>query len=172
MGLNNKRQSTTTRKTGRFSHRRLLVADPHTGSTSRPRAPSIGSGLGAPLVHPCRGGTRTELEPPGLHPQTGGSLPPSTLCGCDQSPGSGGTPTGSLAALVSPHSACALAGEKMGRVREKTHFSDSEEETACLGPRCCSFQDAVSGERTLLCVAVCLRFPDPRRSGDSHGEAR
>lgn len=34
----------------------------------------------------------------------------------------------------------------MGRVREKTHFSDSQEETACLGPRCCSFQDAVSGE--------------------------
>ena len=45
-------------------------------------------------------------------------------------------------ASASPHSACALAGEKTASVKEKKYFSDSEEETACLGPRCCGFKDA------------------------------
>ena len=102
--------------------------------------PSNVSWLRVPLVHPCRVGASTEQEPRGCTRRHGAPLPPSTLCGCDRS--SGNTPTRSLAGSVSPHSACALAGEKTASVKEKKYFSNSEEETACLGPRCCGFQDA------------------------------
>ena len=134
--------------------------------------PSNVSWLGVPLVHPCRVGASTELEPRGCTRRRGAPFPPSTLCGCDRSPGSGNTPTRSLAGSVSPHSACALAGEKTARVKEKKYFSDSEEETACLGPAAVVSRTPVSGELMLLCAAVCLQLPDSLRSGDSHGEDR
>lgn len=39
--------------------------------------------------------------------------------------------------------------------KEKKCFSDSEEETACLGPRCCGFQDAsLWGADISLCGCV------------------
>lgn len=47
--------------------------------------------------------------------------------------------------------------------RKDWGFSDSQEETACLGPRCCGFQTPVSGELIFLCVAVCLQLPDSLR---------
>ena len=148
------------------SHPRMWPG-PQWSSLQRPLAGGApGAGMGGSLD-----GT-AGVPPRGCTRRRGAPFPPSTLCGCDRSPGSGNTPTRSLAGSVSPHSACALAGEKTARVKEKKYFSDSEEETACLGPAAVVSRTPVSGELMLLCAAVCLQLPDSLRSGDSHGEDR
>lgn len=98
-------------------------------------------GSGCPSSIPAEWVPAQSWSPGAAPADVGLPSPQSTLCGCDRSPGSGNTPTRSLAGSVSPHSACALAGEKTARVKEKKYFSDSEEETASLGPCCCGFQD-------------------------------